>query len=153
MAKGLDETDLRLLSELQANARVSNRALSKKLGVSSVTVAKRISRLEHEGYIQKYVAVLNSDKLGYSIEAAIEVSVAGEHIVDIEEELSKVHNVYAVYDVTGETDVLLLARFKTREELSQFVKHVLGMPYVLRTNTRLILTTVKRSTETPLNQE
>ncbi|MEM3670688.1 MAG: Lrp/AsnC family transcriptional regulator [Thermoprotei archaeon] len=148
----LNEFDRKLLAKLQTNARVTNRELAKELGVSSVTVAKHLQKLEREGYIQKYIAVLSPDKLGYSIEAAVEVSVVGGHIVEIEQELSRYPNVYAVYDVTGETDVLLLTRFRTREDLSSFVKKVLGMPNVVRTNTRLILTTVKRSLETPLDE-
>jgi len=100
--------------------------------------------------IQQYSAVLNPDFFGFTIEALIEVSVEGGHIVEVEEELAKNPNVSSVFDVTGDTDVILLARFKSREELSSFVKKILSNQYVIRTNTRLILSTVKRSLEIPL---
>jgi Lrp/AsnC family transcriptional regulator for asnA, asnC and gidA len=67
--------------------------------------------------------------------------------------LSKNPSVYAVYDVTGDSDVLIFTRFRSRDELSKFVKSVLGNPYVLRTNTRLILTTIKRSLEIPFSND
>jgi len=49
----------------------------------------------------------------------------------------------AVYDVTGLTDAMVIAKFKSREELSKFTKALLAMPFVERTNTHIVLTTVK----------
>ncbi|PSN83594.1 hypothetical protein B9P99_00100 [Candidatus Marsarchaeota G1 archaeon OSP_B] len=149
----LSEIDYQILKELQINARISKKELARKLGVSPVTVSSHIDKLEKLGVIQQYVTILNPDFFGLTIEAAIEVSVQGGYIVEIEEELARNPNVYAVYDVTGETDVLLLARFKSREELSSFVKAVLSNPHVLRTNTRLILSTIKRSLAIPLDDK
>ena len=53
---------------------------------------------------------------------------------------SKTHG---VYDVTGTTDAMILAKFKTRRELNNFVKRILRMPFVERTNTRVVLNTIK----------
>jgi len=149
----LSRLDYELLRELQADARKSKKELAKKLGVSAVTVAAHISRLEKLGVILRYVTILNPDAFGLSLEAAIEISVQGGHIVEVEKELSKNPSVYAVYDVTGDSDVLIFTRFRSRDELSKFVKSVLGNPYVLRTNTRLILTTIKRSLEIPFSND
>jgi Lrp/AsnC family transcriptional regulator for asnA, asnC and gidA len=146
----LSELDFRLLKELQSNARISKKTLSERLKVSPVTISAHLSRLQKSGVIQQYSAVLNPDFFGFTIEALIEVSVEGGHIVEVEEELAKNPNVSSVFDVTGDTDVILLARFKSREELSSFVKKILSNQYVIRTNTRLILSTVKRSLEIPL---
>jgi DNA-binding Lrp family transcriptional regulator len=146
----LSDFDLRLLAELQANGRISKRDLAKTLGVSSVTVSIHMSKLEKEGVIQGYSVLLDPESFGYTIEAAIEVAVEGGRIVEVENQLSKSPNVYAVYDVTGETDVLLLARFKSRHELSQFVKTILRNRYVVRTNTRLVLTVIKRTNSLPV---
>jgi len=49
----------------------------------------------------------------------------------------------AVYDVTGESDIIVIARFRTRDELSAFTKELLSTPFVERTNTKLVLTTIK----------
>ena len=57
--------------------------------------------------------------------------------------MSKLPNVCAVYDVTGLTDAMVVAKFRSRRELSKFTKGLLAMPYVERTNTHVVLTTVK----------
>ncbi|MEM0120107.1 MAG: Lrp/AsnC family transcriptional regulator [Thermoprotei archaeon] len=149
----LSELDLKILRELQANARISKKALSERLKVSPVTVSVHIDRLVKSGVIERFATIINPDVFGYSIEALIEVSVQGGHIVEVEQTLAKYPNVYAVFDVTGETDVVILARFRTREELSAFVKSMLSDPKVLRTNTRLILMDIKRSLDIPLPEQ
>lgn len=146
----LSELDLKILRELQSNARISKKALAEKLKVSPVTVSAHIDKLVKSGVIEKFVTILNPDFFGYTLEALIEVSVQGGHIIEVEEELAKYPNVYAVFDVTGETDVVVLARFKSRDELSRFVKKMLSNPHVLRTNTRLILMDIKRSLDIPI---
>jgi Lrp/AsnC family transcriptional regulator for asnA, asnC and gidA len=146
----LSDLDIRILRELQGNARISKKVLSERLNVSPVTVSTHIDKLVKSGVIEKFATILNPDVFGYTIEALIEVSVQGGHIVDVEQELAKYPNVYAVFDVTGDTDVVILARFRTREELSGFVKSMLSNPNVLRTNTRLILMDIKRSLDIPL---
>ena len=75
----LDATDLKLLSLLQADASISNIALANKLHISAPTCLRRTKRLQHEGWIEKQVAILSSDKLGklmgHSVTALIEVSL------------------------------------------------------------------------------
>ena len=75
----LDATDLKLLSALQADASISNIALANKLQISAPTCLRRTKRLVQEGWIEKQVAILSSDKLGqlmgHSVTALIEVSM------------------------------------------------------------------------------
>jgi len=75
----LDATDLKLLSALQADASISNIALAGKLRISAPTCLRRTKRLQQEGWIEKQVAILSSDKLsqlmGHSVTALIEVSL------------------------------------------------------------------------------
>jgi Lrp/AsnC family transcriptional regulator for asnA, asnC and gidA len=149
----LSELDLKILRELQVNARISKKALSERLKVSPVTVSMHIDKLVKSGVIEKFATIINPDVFGFTIEALIEVSVQGGHIVEMEQTLAKYPNVYAVFDVTGDTDVIILARFRTREELSSFVKGMLSNPNILRTNTRLILMDIKRSLDIPLPEE
>lgn len=61
----------------------------------------------------------------------------------MEREIARMKNVFAVYDITGLTDVIVLARFKKRREMSRFIKSLLGMKYVERTNTHVVLNVVK----------
>jgi len=69
--------------------------------------------------------------------------VAKGKLLETGEEIAKNPNVCCVYDVTGLTDAIVIAKFKTREELSNFTKSLLKMPYIERTNTHLALTTLK----------
>jgi len=75
----LDATDLKLLALLQADASISNIALANKLRISAPTCLRRTKRLQQEGWIEKQVAILSSDKLGklmgHSVTALIEVSL------------------------------------------------------------------------------
>jgi DNA-binding Lrp family transcriptional regulator len=75
----LDTTDLQLLSLLQADASLNNVALAEKLHISAPTCLRRTKRLQHEGWIEKQVAILSADKLGryvgHSMTAIIEVSL------------------------------------------------------------------------------
>jgi DNA-binding Lrp family transcriptional regulator len=61
----------------------------------------------------------------------------------LEKQIAKFPNVCAVYDTTGLTDMTIIAKFKGRAELSNFVKKDLSLPYVERTNTHVVLVTVK----------
>ena len=75
----LDAIDLQLLAILQANANISNIALADKLHISAPTCLRRTKRLQQEGWIEKQVAILSSDKMGrvmgHSVTALIEVSL------------------------------------------------------------------------------
>ncbi|TMI38429.1 Lrp/AsnC family transcriptional regulator, partial [Candidatus Bathyarchaeota archaeon] len=64
-------------------------------------------------------------------------------LLELEQQVAKMPQVMAVYDVTGLTDAMVIAKFKNRDELSKFTKSLLAMPFVERTNTHMVLTTVK----------
>jgi DNA-binding Lrp family transcriptional regulator len=61
----------------------------------------------------------------------------------MEKEIARLPNVCCVYDITGLTDAIIIAKFKKREELSKFTKRLLSMPFIERANTHVVLTTVK----------
>jgi len=140
---GLDEIDVKILRELLSNARLSNRQIAAKVGVSVGTVISRIRRMEREGIIKGYTAILDHEKLGYELTVVTEVTVSKGKLLETEREIAKRPNVCAIYDVTGEVDVVVIAKFKNRRELSKFTKSLLAMPFVERTNTHVVLTTIK----------
>jgi DNA-binding Lrp family transcriptional regulator len=141
----LNETDAKILHGLLEDARFSSRQLAKKVGVSVGTVLSRIKKMESEGIIKGYAAVLDHEKLGYELTVVTEITVSKGRLVEMEEEIAKIPNVCSVYDVTGLTDAVIVAKFKGREELGQFTKRLLALPYIERTNTHVVLTTVKES--------
>jgi DNA-binding Lrp family transcriptional regulator len=140
---GLDETDIKILKALVLNARLSSRQIAQKLGISTGTVLARIRNLEKIGVIKGYSAIIDYEKLGYELTAITEITVSKGKLIELEKEIAKFQNVCCVYDITGLTDAMVIAKFKTRKELSDFTKTLLKMPFVERTNTHLVLTTVK----------
>jgi DNA-binding Lrp family transcriptional regulator len=139
----LDETDVKILKKLLSDARMSYRKVAEEIGVSPPTVLARVEKLESDGIIRSYSTLLDHEKLGYDLTAIIEITATKGKIVELERQIAKFPNVCAVYDITGLTDMVVVAKFKNRKELSNFVKKDILLPSVERTNTHLVLITVK----------
>lgn len=139
---GIDNTDLEILKNLVVDARLSARQLAIKLGMSTVTILTRIKKLEKEKIIKGYTAIIDHEKLGYDLTAIIEI-ISKKNILTIEEKLAKIENVCGVYDITGNTDTVIVAKFRERNELSKFVKNLSTMENVENTITHIVLNTVK----------
>ncbi|MGC8811975.1 MAG: Lrp/AsnC family transcriptional regulator [Candidatus Aenigmatarchaeota archaeon] len=139
----LDKTDVKIIKILLSNSRLSFREIARHLGLSVGAVINRVKILENEKIIKGYTAILDHEKVGYELTAIIEITVSKGKLLEVEKEIAKFPNVCAVYDITGLTDALIVAKFKKRQELSDFVKNLLATPNVERTNTHLVLTTIK----------
>jgi DNA-binding Lrp family transcriptional regulator len=139
----LNETDMKILQVLLEDARFSSRQVAKKVGVSVGTVLSRIKKMEEDGLIKGYSVIMNHERLGYELTVVMEVTVSKGRLIEMENEIAKIPNVCSVYDVTGLTDAFIVAKFKTREELGKFTKRLLALPYIERTNTHVVLTTIK----------
>lgn len=139
----LDKTDIKILKNLLVDARLSSRQMALKLGMSTVTILTRIKKMEKEKIVKGYTAIIDHEKLGYDLTAIIEIFTKKGKMVEIENELSSLENVCAVYDVTGESDTVVVAKFKNRDELSRFVKTISSKPNVDKTVTNIVLSTVK----------
>ena len=139
----VDELDRKILALLLEDGRMSYREIARELGISTATASKRLKKLEAMGLIKGYTALLDHEKLGYEITVITAVTVSGGKLVEVEHEIAKLPGVCAVYDVTGPVDVMVVAKFKSRKDLSKFTKTLLAMPHVERTCTYVVLTTVK----------
>lgn len=138
-----DDDDLRILKNILVDSRTSARQLALKLGLSTVTIISRLKKLENMGIITGYTARIDHEKLGYSITAIIEVKANKGKILDVANIVAKNNDVCAVYDITGNMDTLVTAKFKTRDDLSKFVKNLNSLDEVQTTVTHLVLNTVK----------
>ena len=141
----LSTTDMKILTALLEDARYSSRQIAKNVGVSVGTVLSRIKKMEDEGLIKGYSVILDHEKLGYQLTVVTEITVAKGKLVETEQEIAKIPNVTGVYDVTGLTDAIIIAKFKSREDLGAFTKKLLALPYIERTNTHVVLTSVKEN--------
>lgn len=139
----LDELDKQIINLIIEDCNRSVRELSKILKKSPTLVSKRLQRLKELGIITKCEAVLDYKTLGYHIYSLIMLKVDGAHIEDVEKILSSEANVRAVYDITGEFDVALIALFKSVDELDRFIKRILKNPYIKGSVTSIIFKAVK----------
>jgi DNA-binding Lrp family transcriptional regulator len=140
---GLDETNVKILKALTEDARLSSRQIAKQCGISIGTALSRTRKMEEEGIIKGYAALLDQEKLGYELTVMTEITVSKGRLLEMENEIARIPNVCCVYDLTGLSDAAIIAKFKSREELSKFTKRLLSLPYVERTNTHVVLTTIK----------
>ena len=147
----LDPADKIILRELLSDSRKSIRRISRKIGIPSSTIYDRIKKLEKNGIILKYTAVLDEKKLGYTVKALILINVDGKKIREVEEEIARNPNVQVVLDITGEFDIAVIAVFRSIEELDRFVKSLLKMPAIRQTRTSIAFRTIKQEFNPPLD--
>jgi len=138
-----EDIDLNILGILSENSRENFNQIAKTLKKSPVTIKKHIEELEQQGVIKGYGIDIDFEKLGYDIIATIEITVSKGKMIEVETDIAENPNVFGVYDITGDYDALVFARFKTRTELSAMIKKLHSSPYVERTNTHIILNVIK----------
>lgn len=147
----LDELDRSILQELNVDARRSHREIAQQLKVSPTTVSARVTRLERDGVIRGYVPLLDDEQLGWDLWATIGIRISKGKLREVEERLAKDPRAYAIYDVTGDYDALLIGRFRDRRDLDRFVKRALQDPHVERSNTQVVLNRVKEDPRVPVS--
>lgn len=140
---GMDELDYKILDKLNENARKSYREIARELDISLTTVANRIKRMEAEKIIERYIPLINQEKIGFDLTAVINVKISRGKLLEVQERISKDNHVSGVYDITGDWDSLIIAHFKDRRDLNGFIKGVLSIANVEKTNTQIVLNIVK----------
>ena len=146
----LDSMDLSILSLLASNARRSYRNIAEVLGTSHATVYNKVRRLEGLGVIKGYTTLLDYEKIGFGVTAIIHISVTGRVIEDLEKALASRPEVQSVYDITGEFDILAIARFPTIGDLDKFIKWLNKIDGVKNTRTSIVFKVVKENPASPL---
>lgn len=142
----ISELDIEILKKLSADGRISLRQIAKDLGNKSpVTIKNHVEDLEKKRIIKNYGIQIDFEKLGFDIIAIIELTISKGKMLEVENEIAENPHIFAVYDITGEYDALILARFKNRQDLSKMIKEIHTSPYVERTNTHLVLNIIKES--------
>jgi DNA-binding Lrp family transcriptional regulator len=139
----MDELDYKILEKLNENARKSYREIARELKVSLSTISNRIKKLEDEKVIESYIPLINQEKIGYDLTAVINVKISHGKLIEVQEKISKNKHVSGVFDITGDWDSLIIAHFKDRRDLNGFIKGVLAMENVEKTNTQIVLNVVK----------
>jgi len=139
----IDDTDIIILKELQEDFTTSYRDIAKKLGLSVGTVHNRVKKLKEIGVIKSFAAVLDAEKLGFELTAILLIQVEGGDIIEVEKAIARSKSVVAVYDTTGEFDIIAIGKFRSRDDLNAFIKETLKMEAIKRTVTSIALNVVK----------
>lgn len=138
-----DELEMKVVRVLNQNSRKSFREIAKQIGTSTPVVINKIKKLEKAGAIKGYIPVLDPEYFGYDLTAVVALRISRGKLIETQEKIAKDPQVFAIYDVTGEWDSILIAHFRGREDLNRFIKSVLSERYVDRTVTHIVLNVVK----------
>jgi Lrp/AsnC family transcriptional regulator, leucine-responsive regulatory protein len=117
----LDPTNLRLIEELQQDARMSLAELGRRVGLSSPAVSDRIRRLEQEGVITGYRAEVNPRRLGYSLGVHIRIRPAPRQLVEVAELARTTPEVVECHRVTGDDCYVMIAYVRDVEHLEAVI--------------------------------
>ena len=128
---------------LQEDSRKSYNKIADKLGIAVGTAYNRVKNLEDKGVLKGYTILLDPTKLGYGLTALILIEAEGRYLPEVEKQLAELDEVVLIYDITGDYDIAVVARFKNRATLNTFIKGALKMPHVNKTVTNVVLNVVK----------
>lgn len=148
----IDEVDQKILTILQANARVTNVEISRQVEMAPSAVLERIRKLEDRGFIQGYSTRLNSSALGYGLLAYVFVrSEGGVWQGDFAQKLSGIPEVQEVHHIAGEDCFLVKVRTRDTASLGTLIRDQIGsLPSVRSTRTTIVLETAKETTDLPI---
>ncbi len=150
----LDDTDLRLLTELQKDAHATAETLGQRLGLSASQTGRRRQRLEAEGLIEGYRARLNAPALGLSVQAFISVQMAThapEKVKTFTRILELRPEVTSAWTLTGEADYLLRVFCSDLATLNTLIHDVLlPHPAVARVQSQIVMNQLKADGPLPI---
>lgn len=143
----LNHKDFRILAELEKNSGQKISILAKRLGMPRSSLHARIKRLEREGVIRTYKAVLDNEKTGMPLTVMVHIVITSkQNAKDIADRLKKMHNVEEIYIVAGPFDIIIKIRLKNTNELAKFIFGETGLRSwqgVERTESMIVLSAEK----------
>lgn len=150
----LDRTDVRILEQLQRDGRLSHVELAQRVGLSPTPCSRRVRRLEQQGIIQGYAAILDPKRVGQKVTAYVQIKLE-RHTDDVIERfrrtLDERPEVVAAHAMTGEMDFLLQVVAADLDALGRFTLHqLLKLPGVRDVRSSLVLETLKTVAGVPL---
>lgn len=150
----MDEFDLKLLASLQRDGRLTNHELANAVGLSASQCSRRRAALEESGIIESYRAILDSDAIGISLFAFVEISLT-RHSQKISGDfyamLERLEAVQEAYALTGEADYIIKVAVSDLDALSKFLnQNLLTNEHVARVRSSIVLQRLKQTTQLPL---
>jgi Lrp/AsnC family leucine-responsive transcriptional regulator len=151
----LDAIDRRIVAALQANGRLSNVELAERVGLSPSPCLRRVQRLEREGYIEAYRAVLGRSRIGLGLTVFLGVKIDGhanERALALEAALLAMPEIVACHLVSGDADYLLEVVVPDIEHYQRFlIDKILELPIVKDVRTNVVIQSRKAGAPLPLD--
>jgi len=145
-----DDTDKKLLSYLQADSKQTNKELSNKLNLSVTAVYERIKKLEREGVISKYVALIDKKSVDKAFVTFCSIKLiqhSKDYVVKFEKEVAKLNEVLECYHISGDYDYLLKVIVADMDEFREFmVKKLTTISHIGSTQSAFMINEVKHTT-------
>lgn len=149
-----DQLDRAILRQLQKSGRISNAELAEKVGLSQSACHRRVQRLEAEGYIRDYVALLNARKMQFATTVFVEIGLSGqadELLEAFETAVGRVPEVLECHLMAGTADYLLKVVAESSEDFARIHRQSLArLPGVQRMQSSFALRTVFKTTALPV---
>lgn len=152
-----DHQDLLIAASLQDDARQSVDDLARKVGLSPSAVHRRVAKLREDGVIKADVSVLDPKALGFAMTFIVEVileKVRVAEVAAIKKRLKAAPEVQQIYNVTGDTDLLLIVLARDVEHFEQISRALFSAdPHVRRYKTSVVMDRVKTGQTVPVDPE
>lgn len=153
----LDAIDKKILEMLQADSKRTHKQLSNTLGLSVTAVYERIRKLEREGVISKYVAILNPSEAGRSFTAFCQIKLVQHtkgNVVRFESQVAKLPEVLECFNISGEYDYILKVMVRDMEAYREFMLNKLtALDHIGSTQSTFVISGVKNTTGLVLEEE
>lgn len=150
----LDATDRKILAALQKNGRMSNSELSEQVNLSPSACHRRVQRLEVDGYIRKYVALLDARKMNVPTTVFVEITLQGqaEEVLDaFEKAVARIPDVLECHLMAGTADYILKVVAENTEDFARIHRQYLSrLPGVAQMQSSFALRTVFKTTALPV---
>jgi len=140
----IDTLDMKIIRELQADARKPVVKIAGEIGANEATVRKRIEKLIKNGYIQRFTVVLDYHKLGRVIKSFVGLRVQPARLKEIVDHLSKHPDVQVLYRTSGDIDIMVEVIFEKMEDLNAFLESELKLEGILGTIVTIVIGPYKR---------
>lgn len=143
----MDSIDVKLLALLQVNGKLNTKELAEQIGLTTTPTFERIKRLERNGIIKGYQAILNKKKVGKGLQVVCRVSLNGHHLKDIdsfEKEIILLDEIQSCYHIAGDFDYSLFVEVKDIEAYHHFLKYRLAsIPNIDHVQSSFVLNCIK----------
>jgi len=151
----MDNIDLKILNQLQEDARITNVALAEKVNLSPAPCLRRVRELEKKGVIRSYTTLLDPEQVGWNVSVFIEIRLekqVQDHLRIFEQTIEQYQEVMECYLMTGTFDYLLRVVAKDLKSLQAFItEKLVSIPNIASMHSSIALKQIKYRTALPVN--